>query len=1062
MDEIVGRISSRLGLTTSETTDMIAQTLADPDYQQRLVEVLGYEMMDEIEEICANQSHFIAQEPLDKGSYIEYCFPESIPMQIDRSLLVPTDAVGEDRKHFDYEVFNGVQSKVFEAAYRSCGNMLVCAPTSSGKTDVALLCVLRALARGSKVAYIVPMRALATEIVSKYKKKLGEHRVVEYTGDTETRAEDVARCDVVVSTPEKFDVATRKQHNLFRSEIGLVVIDEIHLLQDERGPVVEAIVCRILRYVELRQTPIRIVGLSATLPNYEDVGRFLRAEHVFSFDQGYRPVPLKMSVVGMTRKGKGMSEDDFLKKKVEEYLGDGRQVLVFVHSRGGTTRVAKLIAEDCPRRDAKGGVATGPLLELVRRGVGIHHAGLPRKVRLHMEDEFKRGHIRVLVTTSTLAWGVNLPAYAVVIKGTRFYDSSRGGFADMGILDVLQIFGRAGRPQFGSKGEACLITTGDKVDHYVSLLKNSVDVESRLLRHVADAMNAEVYLDTIEDLATAIEWLKSTFMYVRMAKNPMCYGLSREDLLDEDKALSDYVVLTCGRLEEAGMIRIHRQRVGDVRTWRFCSTEYGRVASMYYLSHETMEKWIRMVDDVDDEDSILRICFESEELSELRCREEDEEAIKDLCDEMGIEYSVCVECKLMALVKAHIRRHAVARFSLACDTEYVVKNLRRILMGLCQVLMFQSRHLVVSRCCMLLKKVERQRARPWDRSIKVAVSLSRLLGMVRMRISVESAGDHWVFVRDGGSVIYSGLFWQNVDTFIRTDSDALRVEVVAGDVWMGVEKEYCVTRDPGVRALYYDGIHECTRPWSIVGKKSGCVHFDVIETPADLYRMVDEWGGGLGDGEDGECGQLVLTSRKVEHLDKIRREKGAWINLCYRGELSHVPGISVSYIRPEGLPRSRPHILCNFSLSIRFVRVDCKLFRERLRSMNSCILSMDDYGDKAVVVVTPDAADMRSTAQDLNTRMFLRGLSRGARCCPRVRCGVPSGKARGVFVTTFDKAIDAEGDFVVVLKGCRDSGGYFPVFEVLKMCDSRETFIYEGRDYIEYLGTCVLGTRIAD
>ena len=71
-------------------------------------------------------------------------------------------------------------------------------------------------------------------------------------------------------------------------------------------------------------------------------------------------------------------------------------------------------------------------------------------------------------------------------------------------------------------------------------------------------------------------------------------------------------------------------------------------------------------------------------------------------------------------------------------------------------------------------------------------------------------------------------------------------------------------------------------------------------------------------------------------------------------------------------------------------------------------------------------------------------------------------KGQGVFVTTFSKALDAEGDFAVVLKGCSDTNGYFPVFEVLKMCDSREAFIYEGREYMEYLGTCVLGMRMDD
>jgi hypothetical protein len=76
---------------------------------------------------------------------------------------------------------------------------------------------------------------------------------------------------------------------------------------------------------------------------------------------------------------------------------------------------------------------------------------------------------QVLCCTATLAWGVNLPAYAVVIKGTQVYDSGKGAFVDLSILDVLQIFGRAGRPQYEDQGVGYICTTSDKVDHYGAL-----------------------------------------------------------------------------------------------------------------------------------------------------------------------------------------------------------------------------------------------------------------------------------------------------------------------------------------------------------------------------------------------------------------------------------------------------------------------------------------------------------------------------------------------------------------------------------------------------------------
>ena len=86
---------------------------------------------------------------------------------------------------------------------------------------------------------------------------------------------------------------------------------------------------------------------------------------------------------------------------------------------------------------------------------------------------------QVLCCTATLAWGVNLPAYAVVIKGTQVYDSQKGNFVDLSILDVLQIFGRAGRPQYESQGVGYILTTHDRLGHYISAITQQHPIESK-------------------------------------------------------------------------------------------------------------------------------------------------------------------------------------------------------------------------------------------------------------------------------------------------------------------------------------------------------------------------------------------------------------------------------------------------------------------------------------------------------------------------------------------------------------------------------------------------------
>ena len=78
-------------------------------------------------------------------------------------------------------------------------------------------------------------------------------------------------------------------------------------------------------------------------------------------------------------------------------------------------------------------------------GMGIHHAGMLRGDRKLTEQMFAEGAIRVLCCTATLAWGVNLPVHSVVVKGTEVYNPEKGGIVDLSILDVQQIFGRAGK-----------------------------------------------------------------------------------------------------------------------------------------------------------------------------------------------------------------------------------------------------------------------------------------------------------------------------------------------------------------------------------------------------------------------------------------------------------------------------------------------------------------------------------------------------------------------------------------------------------------------------------------
>ena len=156
----------------------------------------------------------------------------------------------------------------------------------------------------------------------------------------------------------------------------------------------------------------------------------------------------------------------------------------------------------------------------IYNSVGFHHAGMVRADRNVVEALFRNGDVKMLVATATLAWGVNMPAYAVIIKGTDIYDPNLTDSRDLSILDVQQMFGRAGRPQYDTSGEAVLMTDHAKVNHYIGALTNSSPIDSKFLKFINEALNAEIVSGTVTSEDEAFDWLKYTFLAVRLKRCP--------------------------------------------------------------------------------------------------------------------------------------------------------------------------------------------------------------------------------------------------------------------------------------------------------------------------------------------------------------------------------------------------------------------------------------------------------------------------------------------------------------------------------------------------------------
>lgn len=224
---------------------------------------------------------------------------------------------------------------------------------------------------------------------------------------------------MIVTTPEKWDIITRKSGDrTYTQLVKLMIIDEIHLLHDDRGPVLESIVARTIRQIETTQEMVRIVGLSATLPNYEDVATFLRVnpdKGLFFFDNSYRPVPLQQQYIGITER-KAIKRfqlmNEICYEKVLEQAGRN-QVLIFVHSRAETVKTAKALRELAVDNDTtsqfvqEDGASKAVLVheaeqtknedlkDLLPYGFAIHHAGMNRADRTAVEDLFAAKHAQV-------------------------------------------------------------------------------------------------------------------------------------------------------------------------------------------------------------------------------------------------------------------------------------------------------------------------------------------------------------------------------------------------------------------------------------------------------------------------------------------------------------------------------------------------------------------------------------------------------------------------------------------------------------------------------------------
>ncbi len=419
-------------------------------------------------------------------------------------------------------------------------NILMSVPTAAGKTFVAELCMLKSiLSYKARCLYIVPLKALASEKYTDFKNKYSQLNIkVEVAvGDIDTKYQDMSRAHIIVATAEKIDSMFRTNAEWILNNLKVVVIDEIHFINDgERGPTLEILIARIKQL----NPDIQLIALSATISNADELADWLNCSLI---ENQWRPIPLKEGIyyneeIIFHRHGRRLIREEDpepINQLTIDTLRRNGQVLIFVNSRRSAQAVSRkvckcasailtpeekkrltLIAKNIIGNKENATSICLKLAEVVKNGVAFHHAGLKPNQRELIEKAFRENLIKVISCTPTLAAGVNLPARMAIIRDYKRFENGLGS-AYIPTSEYKQCAGRAGRPQYDNYGEAVIIAKSFSevqmlFERYIYAppepITSKLSNESALRIHIlASIASGHVY-----DTKGMIEFISHTFL----------------------------------------------------------------------------------------------------------------------------------------------------------------------------------------------------------------------------------------------------------------------------------------------------------------------------------------------------------------------------------------------------------------------------------------------------------------------------------------------------------------------------------------------------------------------
>ncbi|MEM5880014.1 MAG: DEAD/DEAH box helicase [Candidatus Aenigmatarchaeota archaeon] len=452
----------------------------------------------------------------------------------------------------DSSIINSLKQKGINELYeyqKEClkfidSSYIISAPTNSGKTLLTILSIAKELEKNNKVVYCVPLVALANEKFEEFKNIFKNYKVAISVGDYDSADDFLIYYDIIITTYEKLDSLIRHEANWI-SQVGLIIIDEIHLLNDfHRGPTLEFLIMKIKKIIP----NIKIIGLSATIKNVEEIANWL---NINFYKTDFRPVNLYEGVllnnyIYLNNYKKIKLKENGIEGLIKTLLDKDKQILIFCSTRKEAENLAKKLSEitkkyvredlthfskeilsalEVPTEQCR------KLSELLKNGIAFHHAGLVYKQRKIIEDLFRNKKIRVLVSTTTLSMGLNLPSFCVLIANYQRFESGKKEFISN--IEYKQMVGRAGRvpyDKFGigllfakTKAEAKMLFKryifGD-LEEIISKIGNEVILRSQILSLISS--------NFVKDEKELVEFLKTSFFYYQTKNKKFLETKSKE------------------------------------------------------------------------------------------------------------------------------------------------------------------------------------------------------------------------------------------------------------------------------------------------------------------------------------------------------------------------------------------------------------------------------------------------------------------------------------------------------------------------------------------------------